>query len=77
MSEKSKFPMTAVAEAIAKVVEEAGRLPTRWEEISITTAHGRVLATDVIAKAPFPLFRGFNALVLVVMAVLQITALYS
>ena len=57
MSEKSKFPMTAVAEAIAKVVEEAGRLPTRWEEISITTAHGRVLATDVIAKAPFPPFR--------------------
>ena len=29
------------------------------------------------AKAPFPLFRGFNALVLVVMAVLQITAFYS
>ncbi len=29
------------------------------------------------AKAPFPLFRGFNALVIVVMAVLQLVALYS
>jgi len=29
------------------------------------------------AKAPFPLFRGFNALVIIVMAVLQLTALYS
>ena len=29
------------------------------------------------AKAPFPLFRGFNALVIVAMAVLQLVALYS
>ena len=29
------------------------------------------------AKAPFPLFRGFNALVIVAMAVLQLIALYS
>ena len=29
------------------------------------------------AKAPFPLFRGFNALVIVAMAILQLIALYS
>ena len=29
------------------------------------------------AKAPFALFRGFNALVIVIMAVLQISALYA
>mgnify|MGYP001162925170 FL=1 len=29
------------------------------------------------AKAPFAIFRGFNALVIIVMAVLQLTALYS
>jgi hypothetical protein len=29
------------------------------------------------AKAPFPMFRGFNAVVIVVMAVLQLVALYS
>ena len=29
------------------------------------------------AKAPFALFRGFNALVIVIMAVVQLSALYS
>ena len=29
------------------------------------------------AKAPFAIFRGFNALVIVIMAVLQISALYA
>jgi len=29
------------------------------------------------AKAPFQLFRGFNALVIVIMAVVQLSALYS
>ena len=53
--QESPYPMVPVDEALESVLAQAERLPL--EQVALNSAHGRLLAEEIVAATPLPPFR--------------------